>query len=199
MTHYFQMGYRCGMHVRSALITLIYQKSLRLVPGAVDQKAGTARQVDRATLLRDGRRVSWIQRLLSAFLPPNPGKGDYEGSVGQIMNLVTADTDRFSFLMPYLNLLWSAPFQLLLCFFFLFYYVGYAMFGGMAVMALSFFISSRVQKRSQALQKEVMRLKDQRLKIQNELLNAVKMVKIYGWEKSLAERVGFVCWHGGCG
>ncbi|CAD7954033.1 unnamed protein product [Amoebophrya sp. A25] len=200
LTHYFQIGYRCAMHVRSALIMLVFQKSLKLVPGAfADEKeasagggstsvSGPAQQVT-AAQLGSGPRSSWVQKLLAAFLPEKPGKSDYEGSVGQIMNLVTADTDRFSLLMPYLNLLWSAPLQLFLCFFFLAYYVGWATIGGLIVMGISFVISSQVQQRAQALQRDVMKAKDERLKIQNELLNAIKMVKIYGWEFQLRDRV----------
>mmetsp|Transcript_5886 Transcript_5886/g.14657 ORF Transcript_5886/g.14657 Transcript_5886/m.14657 type:complete len:2020 (-) Transcript_5886:432-6491(-) len=213
LTHYFQIGYRCAMHVRSALIVLVFQKSLRLVPGALgNEKSGSGASPEQptgttsgsspsaptqapsvqhvtASQIVRGPRASVFQKVLASFLPVNPGKCDYEGSVGQTMNLITADTDRFSTLMPYLNLLWSAPLQLVLCFFFLGYYVGYATFGGLIVMAASFLVSGRVQKRAQALQREVMKVKDERLKIQNELLNAIKMVKLYGWENSLAERV----------
>ena len=36
---------------------------------------------------------------------------------------------------------------------------------------------------------EVMQFKDERMKVQNELLNALKTVKEYGWEPQLAARV----------
>ncbi|CAD7932634.1 unnamed protein product [Amoebophrya sp. A120] len=191
LTHYFQIGYRAAMHVRSALIVLVFQKSLKLVPGALADKKVGQENVGHVTAadIAGSPRSSWVQKLLAAFLPVNPGKSDYEGSVGQIMNLVTADTDRFSTLMPYLNLIWSAPLQLVLCFFFLAYYVGWATIGGLFVMAVSFSISGKVQKKAQALQREVMKVKDERLKIQNELLNSIKIIKIYGWEQSLFNRV----------
>ena len=30
-------------------------------------------------------------------------------------NLISADTDKFTFLMPYFNLIWSAPLQVVIC------------------------------------------------------------------------------------
>jgi hypothetical protein len=80
------------------------------------------------------------------------------GSMGQIMNLITADTDRFAWLLPYLNLLWSAPFQLILCFGFLFYFVGWGMLGGLLVIGVSFALSGKVQSKAQYYQKKVMQV-----------------------------------------
>jgi hypothetical protein len=44
MAHYFQRGYRNGMHVRSAVICLVYQKALRLVPGSLEDKKGKGKE-----------------------------------------------------------------------------------------------------------------------------------------------------------
>lgn len=46
-----------------------------------------------------------------------------------------------------------------------------------------------MQSKSQILTKEVMKVKDERLKVQSEMLNSVKMVKIYAWEETMAKRV----------
>ncbi len=40
MAHYFMRGYRAGMHLRSAVIMLVYQKCLKLVPGFTENKDG---------------------------------------------------------------------------------------------------------------------------------------------------------------
>lgn len=107
-------------------------------------------------------------------------------SVGQIINLITADTDRFAWLMPYINLLWSSPLQLVLCFALLAFYIGYAILGGILTMLFSLWLSGVAQRKAQILQKQLMTVKDARLKVQSDLLANVKSVKMYGWERAVA-------------
>ena len=201
LAHYFQRGYRNGMQVRAAVILLIYNKSLRLVPSSLedkkDDKDADAKDEEKkkwgltpAEKLRNQGRTGPFQRALMLMLPKDTTKVDMKGSIGQIMNLITADTERFAFLMPYINLTWSAPFTLIVAFIYIGCYVSFwGLLGGLSVMLLSCVVSAKVQKIVQALTKEVMKVKDERLKIQTELLGAVKMVKIYAWEETVAERV----------
>jgi len=174
MAHYFQAGYRSGMHVRAAVIMLIFNKSMKISPNCFDR-------VDSAT-------PEPTQRCCICFQRGTPSEL-YHGGPGQITNLITADTDRYAWLAPYFNLIWSAPLQTILCFGFLWRFVGWSFIGSLIVMALTMVSAGSLQRLGVKKQKEVMVVKDERLKVQTELLNAVKIVKIYGWEDTMQERV----------
>ncbi len=89
------------MHLRSAAIMLIYQKALRLVPSFTETRKGEESSATVAEVMARQPRLTMAQRFLAMFIPASGQKVEYEGSVGQIMNLITADVDRFTFLMPY--------------------------------------------------------------------------------------------------
>eukprot|EP00397_Hematodinium_sp_SG-2012_P003278 GEMP01003286.1.p1 GENE.GEMP01003286.1~~GEMP01003286.1.p1 ORF type:complete len:1499 (+),score=319.19 GEMP01003286.1:58-4497(+) len=184
MAHYFQKGYRAGMHIRSAAILLVCKKTLRISPDSMAPSESAEHE-----LTPSRQRCRCLpQRCCGCFgqrSPPQP----YTGGTGEIVNLITADTDRFAWLAPYINLIWSAPLQLFLCFGFLYYYVGWSFLGSLVVMMFSAGCTWYVQIKSVVLQKQVMKVKDERLKVQNELINAVKMVKVYGWEDTMQERI----------
>lgn len=47
-----------------------------------------------------------------------------ESTVGEIVNLMSVDAQRFMDLMAYINMLWSAPFQIALALYFLWEHLG---------------------------------------------------------------------------
>ncbi len=65
LSQYFERMYLVGMNLRTALISVIYRKSLRMSSGA-----------------------------------------KRESTVGEIVNLMSVDVQRFMDLLPYLNMLW---------------------------------------------------------------------------------------------
>ena len=59
-----------------------------------------------------------------------------ERTVGEIVNLMSVDAQRFMDLMTYLNLIWSAPLQIVLALVFLYFTMGFSIFAGFVVMVL---------------------------------------------------------------
>ncbi len=57
-------------------------------------------------------------------------------TVGEIVNLMSVDAQMFMDLMPYLHMLWSAPFQIVLALIFLWFSMGPSIFAGFFVMVL---------------------------------------------------------------
>ena len=57
-------------------------------------------------------------------------------TVGEIVNLMSVDAQMFMDLMPYLHMIWSAPFQIVLALIFLWFSMGPSIFAGFAVMVL---------------------------------------------------------------
>ena len=57
-----------------------------------------------------------------------------ESTVGEIVNLMSVDTQRFLELNQYINMIWAAPVQIALALYFLWDLVGLAFLAGLAVI-----------------------------------------------------------------
>ena len=95
----------------------------------------------------------------------------------------------FQDLLPYLNMMWSAPLQIALCTWLMWVELGNAIFAGFAIMVLAIPINALVGAITKKLQITQMKNKDDRVKLMNELLGGMKVLKLYGWEPSFSDQV----------
>lgn len=56
--------------------------------------------------------------------------------MGEIINLMSIDVQRFQDITAYVNQLWSSPLQVILAIFFLFHLLGWAVLGGLIILIL---------------------------------------------------------------
>ncbi|XP_076154345.1 ATP-binding cassette sub-family C member 3 isoform X1 [Alosa pseudoharengus] len=110
-------------------------------------------------------------------------------TVGEVVNLMSVDAQRFMDLTTFLNMLWSAPLQIVLALFFLWQNLGPSVLAGVAVMILLIPLNATIAMKTRAYQVEQMQYKDARIKLMNEILNGIKVLKLYAWEKSFQEKV----------
>ncbi|XP_056361549.1 ATP-binding cassette sub-family C member 3 isoform X2 [Oenanthe melanoleuca] len=110
-------------------------------------------------------------------------------TVGEIVNLMSVDAQRFMDLMTFLNMVWSAPLQIFLALYFLWQTLGASVLAGVAVMVLLIPFNSAIAIKTRAFQVEQMRYKDSRIKLMNEILGGIKVLKLYAWEPSFSEKV----------
>lgn len=110
-------------------------------------------------------------------------------TVGEIVNIMSVDCQRIQEVIPYLYILVSAPLQISLALYFLYDELGPASFAGMIILILlipfNVFIMSKMQK----WREQQMNVKDNRIKMMNEILNGIKVLKLYAWEKSFEKKV----------
>ncbi|XP_027481055.2 canalicular multispecific organic anion transporter 2 isoform X7 [Zalophus californianus] len=112
-----------------------------------------------------------------------------ESSVGEIINLMSVDAQRFMDLAPFLHLLWSAPLQIILAIYFLWQNLGPSILAGVALMVLLIPLNGAVAMKMRAFQVEQMKFKDSRIKLMSEILAGIKVLKLYAWEPSFSEKV----------
>ncbi|XP_078385226.1 ATP-binding cassette sub-family C member 3 [Cetorhinus maximus] len=110
-------------------------------------------------------------------------------TVGEIVNLMSVDAQRFMDLTSFLNMLWSAPLQICLALYFLWQYLGPSILAGLAVMILLIPFNAVVAMKSRSFQAQQMQHKDSRIKLMNEILNGIKVLKLYAWEPSFEQKV----------
>lgn len=112
-----------------------------------------------------------------------------ESTVGETVNLMSADAQRFNDVTNFIHLLWSCPLQIALAIVFLWFELGPSVLAGLAVMVLMAPINGLLANKARKIQVDNMKFKDKRLKIMNEILSGIKILKLYAWEPSFQTQV----------
>ncbi|EJY57511.1 AAEL017209-PA [Aedes aegypti] len=110
-------------------------------------------------------------------------------TVGEIVNLMAVDAQRFFELTSYLYVLWSAPIIIGVCIFFLYEILGPAVFAGLGVMVFMIPITGVIATRLRDLQVKQINIKDERVKKMNEILSGMKVLKLYAWGPSFQDDI----------
>ncbi|XP_035029328.1 canalicular multispecific organic anion transporter 1 [Hippoglossus stenolepis] len=112
-----------------------------------------------------------------------------ESTVGETMNMISADAQRFHDVTSFFHLIWSCPLQIILSVAFLWMEIGPSALIGLAVMLLVAPMNVLLTTKARLFQIDNMTCKDKRLKIMNEILNGIKILKLYAWEPSFQTQV----------
>ncbi|TMS00880.1 Multidrug resistance-associated protein 6, partial [Larimichthys crocea] len=113
-------------------------------------------------------------------------------TLGEIINLVSADTQKLMDFVVYFNSIWVTPIEITLCFYFMWRLLGPSAFAGITVVVLIFPLNGFIAKVRSKLQEVQMKFMDGRLKLMNEILGGVKILKFYAWEEAFLRRIGIL-------
>uniref|UniRef100_A0ABI0NLP1 ATP binding cassette subfamily C member 13 n=1 Tax=Bos taurus TaxID=9913 RepID=A0ABI0NLP1_BOVIN len=117
------------------------------------------------------RTVNILLLFSQALLLSNVSRKQF--STGEIINLMATDTQQLMDLMTNINLLWSAPFQILMAVSLLWQELGPAVLAGVAVLVISNFYQIYYKQ----------------IKLLNEILHGIKILKLYAWEPSYKKKI----------
>ncbi|XP_054060449.1 ATP-binding cassette sub-family C member 2 isoform X2 [Rissa tridactyla] len=112
-----------------------------------------------------------------------------ESTVGETVNLMSADAQRFMDTSNFVHQLWSSPLQIILSIVFLWGELGPSVLAGIAVMVLLVPINAFLVAKAKTIQVKNMKNKDERMKIMGEILNGIKILKLFAWEPSFEKQV----------
>ncbi|XP_068088676.1 ATP-binding cassette sub-family C member 10-like isoform X2 [Hyperolius riggenbachi] len=104
-------------------------------------------------------------------------------SPGEVMNLMSTDTDRVSNFYRSFHELWSLPLQFSVTLYLLYQQVGIAFLGGLGLALLLVPLNKVIATRIMNNNKEMLLHKDARVKMVTELLSGMRVVKFYTWEE----------------
>uniref|UniRef100_A0A0D9R8Q9 Multidrug resistance-associated protein 1-like n=1 Tax=Chlorocebus sabaeus TaxID=60711 RepID=A0A0D9R8Q9_CHLSB len=110
-------------------------------------------------------------------------------STGEIINLMSADAQQLMDLTANLNLLWSAPFQILMAIYLLWQELGPAVLAGVAVLVFVIPINALAATKIKKLKKNQRKNKDKQIKLLKEILHGIKILKLYAWEPSYKNKI----------
>ncbi|KAF9107853.1 hypothetical protein BGX29_004457 [Mortierella sp. GBA35] len=147
-SQYFARTSILGLEIRTALIAMIYRKSLRLSTSA-KQKS----------------------------------------TAGEISNHMSVDAERWPLATMFMPMLISVPFQIGIAVWMLYQKLGWSVFVGLgsigAMLPIHVFMGKYFGKAKAAK----LAAMDGRLRLVNEVLAGIKIVKLYNWEESFKEKL----------
>ena len=137
-----------------------------------------------------------VKSSLTAMIYSKSMKLSNEGraskSTGDIVNYMAVDTQRLQDLTQYGQMLWSAPFQIILCMASLYQLLGISMLAGVGAMLLMIPVNGLVARIMKDLQKKQMKNKDARTRLVTEILNNMKSIKLFAWSQAFLNKLNFV-------
>ncbi|NXA61445.1 MRP6 protein, partial [Mohoua ochrocephala] len=110
-------------------------------------------------------------------------------AIGEIVNLVSVDVQKLMDLIIYFNGTWLAPIRIVICFVFLWQLLGPSALTAIAVFLFLLPLNFMITKKRSQFQETQMKHKDERAKLTNAILSDIKVIKLYGWEKTFMEKV----------
>ncbi|CAO3644968.1 unnamed protein product [Cunninghamella blakesleeana] len=196
--------YVVGLFVTSALQSLSVQQALyigrtlgiriqSIIIGEVFSKALRRRVVT-------GNNKSSAASVSSDNEENNKGKGDdkkkddkkeseEENEAGNVNNLLSVDAQKVGELTAYGFYIYAYPIQIIICIYFLYRLLGNAALWGVLVMIISQPITYKISNKFQNIQDSVMSATDKRLKVTNELLSSIRIIKFFAWENDFRKRM----------
>mmetsp|Transcript_20744 Transcript_20744/g.29812 ORF Transcript_20744/g.29812 Transcript_20744/m.29812 type:complete len:1497 (+) Transcript_20744:45-4535(+) len=110
-------------------------------------------------------------------------------TIGEISNLMSVDSTRLQTLTNYLHAIWYSFVQIALALFFLWGQVGPACLGGITIIIIAIPVTQQISARLKKIQKELSEVRDARVKLNNEVLSGMKVIKFQAWEQEFQSRI----------
>lgn len=156
-------GRRISMQLRSIVVGEVYAKALR--------------RKDRAGQTQKSQSESDDEDENEMF------------TYGAINNMISNDTSEISNASAYLQDLYILPLQITLAIMFLYRILGWSALAGVFTMAcfipFNLYLTNKVEK----IQDELMKATDKRAELMNELLQAIRIIKFFSWERNFYSKV----------
>ncbi|KAF9149045.1 hypothetical protein BG015_009183 [Linnemannia schmuckeri] len=158
-------GRRISMQLRSIVVGEVYAKALR----RKDRAGQTQKESN-----------------------PGADSDDEDNEMftfGAINNMISNDTSEISNASAYLQDIYILPLQITLAILFLYRILGWCALAGVFTMAcfipFNLYLTSKVEK----IQDDLMKATDKRAELMNELLQAIRIIKFFSWERNFYRKV----------
>ncbi|KAG6888553.1 hypothetical protein C0995_007425 [Termitomyces sp. Mi166 len=109
--------------------------------------------------------------------------------VGRMNNLITSDLQTITKASEFMQVFVAGPVMVILCIAFLYTILGWSAFVGFGVMLVLMPMPVAFSKLLQGAAKEVSKKGDDRVETVTETMSVIRMIKMFGWEKKMAERI----------
>lgn len=110
-------------------------------------------------------------------------------TVGEIVNLMSVDTERMGEMLIHLPLLFTCPIQIGVAVYMMYNILGVSALIGLSVIIIVAPINLLLGMKIEKWQMKGMEYKDERIKVTNEVLNGMRVLKLYAWEPPFRDKI----------
>ncbi|CAH1368627.1 unnamed protein product, partial [Tenebrio molitor] len=110
-------------------------------------------------------------------------------TVGNVVNLMSNDVNRFDLALLYLHYIWIAPLQMLLCLLFMYQEVEIAAVCGIAAILAFIPLQAWFGNRTSTFRLKTAMRTDERVRQMNEIIQGMQVIKMYTWEYAFAHQI----------
>ncbi|XP_045033103.1 ATP-binding cassette subfamily C member 4 isoform X4 [Daphnia magna] len=110
-------------------------------------------------------------------------------TIGQMVNIMSNDVNRYDFSVIFLHYLWVGPLHTIISMVILLHVIGPSCLVGLAVLILFVPLQSWMGKVFSKLRLETAKRTDERIRTMNEIISAMRVIKMYTWEKPFAKLI----------
>ncbi|KAJ2946364.1 hypothetical protein O0L34_g12402 [Tuta absoluta] len=112
-----------------------------------------------------------------------------ETTVGQVVNLLSNDVNRFDVAIIFLHYLWIGPLATVIITYFMWEEISWASIVGVSFMLAFIPLQAYLGQRTSVLRLKTALRTDERVRLMNEILSGIQVIKMYTWEKPFADLV----------
>jgi len=110
-------------------------------------------------------------------------------STGQVVNMMSNDTAQLQRFLQFFGFFVVAPLQIIISLVLIYGQVGHSMWVGVAYMVFLAPVNLKMFSALGKMRREVLKHSDSRVKMMNEILNGIRVIKFYAWEKPFRKEV----------
>ena len=115
-----------------------------------------------------------------------------KSSTGQIITMVSNDTKQLQLFLSFMNNVVVAPFQILLALALAYQQVGVTMFIGLGFIVILIPINGFILVALNTIRRKKVEVTDARVKLINEILGGIRVIKYYAWETPFTEKIAII-------
>uniref|UniRef100_A0A146LYI9 Cystic fibrosis transmembrane conductance regulator n=6 Tax=Lygus hesperus TaxID=30085 RepID=A0A146LYI9_LYGHE len=110
-------------------------------------------------------------------------------TTGQIVNLLSNDVNKFDIVFLFLHNLWVGPLQCFIITYLLWEHVGVASIIGILSLLVFIPFQGAISKKGSAYRLRTAMRTDERIRLMNEIISGIQVIKMYTWEMPFASLV----------
>ncbi|XP_026323582.1 multidrug resistance-associated protein 4-like isoform X1 [Hyposmocoma kahamanoa] len=111
-------------------------------------------------------------------------------TAGQVVNLLSNDVNRFDYAFIFSHFIWLLPLQAILVCYLIYLKIGYAaIIGVVGIVLQTIPVQSYMSKLAARLRMKTATKTDERVRIMDEIINGMQVIKMYAWEKPFEQVV----------